>query len=167
MNTARYIIDEVERQKSILFQEFTDALDYARTIPGGNRNVSLIVQEIAFKVDPDVNQYYERDNRVGVSKTNLRRSEVGFLHGGQATRAAEVHKQFVRWCSILEFEADDYNHGSIIEYIDGDEWLCDSYIKQLLQIHPWADGNGRTASILRNWMLGTLDDPSPLPYYSF
>ena len=38
-------------------------------------------------------------------------------------------------------------------------------IKALLDIHPWADGNGRTASILRNWVYGKLDDPEPLPYY--
>ena len=29
----------------------------------------------------------------------------------------------------------------------------DECIIALLQIHPWVDGNGRTASILRNWML--------------
>lgn len=41
----------------------------------------------------------------------------------------------------------------------------DERIKHLLDIHPWQDGNGRTASILRNWLLRQLDTPEPLPYY--
>lgn len=41
----------------------------------------------------------------------------------------------------------------------------DDWIKRLLEIHPWVDGNGRTASIIRNWFLGTLESPFDLPYY--
>jgi len=42
---------------------------------------------------------------------------------------------------------------------------ADSLIKTLLDIHPFVDGNGRVASILRNLMIGSMDDPQPLPYY--
>jgi hypothetical protein len=45
------------------------------------------------------------------------------------------------------------------------EFFMELWIKGLLDIHPWADGNGRTASIVRNWMCGTLGDPTPLPFY--
>lgn len=42
---------------------------------------------------------------------------------------------------------------------------ADELIKALLDIHPWADGNGRVASIARNWLMGTLLQPTPLPRY--
>lgn len=38
-------------------------------------------------------------------------------------------------------------------------------IKEFLEIHPFEDGNGRIASLLYNYLKGTLDDPIPLPYY--
>lgn len=34
-----------------------------------------------------------------------------------------------------------------------------------LQIHPWADGNGRTFSLLWNYLKGTIDDPVHPPVY--
>ncbi len=45
------------------------------------------------------------------------------------------------------------------------EWYI--WIKAFLQIHPFADGNGRVASLLFNWGMITLDEPFPLPYYKF
>lgn len=160
MNTWQYVVSEVERQKSTNYDEFADALEFAKVFHSWNSQASPkgFIMLLAEKVEPEVNRF-ER-------MSNLRLSEVGFINGGKATKAADVQHQFSRWCGILEFEANDFG-GSIQDYIDGDESLCDSYIKQLLQIHPWADGNGRTASILRNWMLDTLDDPTPLPDYSF
>jgi Fic family protein len=41
----------------------------------------------------------------------------------------------------------------------------DEFIKQFLDIHPFEDGNGRTASLLRNIRNLTLGDPEALPYY--
>jgi hypothetical protein len=41
----------------------------------------------------------------------------------------------------------------------------DKVIKEFLDIHPFADGNGRTAWLLRVWLLNQWDDPQPLPDY--
>jgi hypothetical protein len=38
-------------------------------------------------------------------------------------------------------------------------------IKEFLDIHPFSDGNGRTAWLLRVWLLNQWDDPQPLPNY--
>jgi hypothetical protein len=40
-------------------------------------------------------------------------------------------------------------------------------IKAFLQIHPFQEGNGRIASLLFNWVLYSLNEPIPLPYYRF
>lgn len=42
---------------------------------------------------------------------------------------------------------------------------ADSIIKEFLDIHPFIDGNGRTAWLLRVWMLDQWNDPQPLPDY--
>lgn len=41
----------------------------------------------------------------------------------------------------------------------------DALIKEFLEIHPFADGNGRVASLLYNHLRGSLKDPVLLPYY--
>ncbi len=175
MWTANYVQSEVKRQHSTKFTEFEQALNLAKLTGHvhGPYEFVKFVQAIAAHVEPDINvwrlagrhpgrAHHDRGNRY----VNTRLSEVGFLiHVSQPCPANEVWSRFQRWCQIPFFEMKDFGNVTIQGYFDGDEKLVDDYIKQLLDIHPWADGNGRTASILRNWMLGTLDDPSPLPYY--
>jgi fido (protein-threonine AMPylation protein) len=33
------------------------------------------------------------------------------------------------------------------------------WFRRYEDIHPWRDGNGRTGSILHNWLCSTLDEP--------
>lgn len=52
------------------------------------------------------------------------------------------------------------------EYDETDQLhTVDIVIKEFLDIHPFSDGNGRTAWLLRVWMLNQWDDPQPLPDY--
>lgn len=55
--------------------------------------------------------------------------------------------------------------GNLITY--GDEMSAEEWLKQFLFIHPFVDGNGRTAWVLYQMLKGTLEDPLPLPYFDF
>lgn len=94
---------------------------------------------IAELVEPDVNTF-----------GRFRRTPVTFRSGGHACNWHSVPDATKRLFDALP----DHPINGV------DDWC-----KALLDIHPWADGNGRTVSILRNWILGTLDYPTALPYY--
>ena len=162
MDLINYIYDECHRQHVTNYGDFADSWDWAKKNTGqpflNPTQFGTFVQELANKCEPNVNAW--RNVAYG-THDNLRTSHVGFMYGGNAAPVGEVRERFHRWCEgtyqLLTMEYDCSVKAQDI----------DSLIRALLQIHPWADGNGRTASILRNWMLGTLDNPTPLPDYQF
>jgi len=166
MNTEEYIKFEVERQGSTKFVDFSIAVQYASLGPSFELGESLdipmaktfenFVMTIAELVEPELNDMSMAAALKG--EGNLRKTPVSFATGGTAASPADVPHQFHRW-------AVTWTEGILRPQEQPTEEEVDWSIKSLLQIHPWVDGNGRTASILRNWMLGTLDNPTALPYF--
>lgn len=158
MDINQYIQNEVDRQGSTNYVGFREALSAAKVSRMGfdisnGSSIGHFVCHLAHKVNPS-NAYHP-----GTNLRNLRTSHVGFRDGGTAAPTNEVPERFERWTNLAWNVADvglnDPAYTSDVEIIT----------KMLLESHPWQDGNGRTASIFRNWMLNTLDDPTPLPYY--
>lgn len=166
MNTEEYIKFEVERQGSTKFVDFGIAVQYASLGPsfalGEALDIPMVktfenfVMTIAELVEPELNDMSMESALKG--EGNLRNTPVGFATGGKATNPVDVPHQFHRW-------AVTWTEGILRPQEQATEEEVDRAVKALLQIHPWVDGNGRTASILRNWMLGTLDNPTQLPNF--
>lgn len=75
---------------------------------------------------------------------------VGGVHPDNIPRAMD---SWMEW----------FNHE--FDLVDRDGSRVDRVIMDFLDIHPFGDGNGRTAWLLRVWMLNQWDDPQPLPDY--
>lgn len=77
----------------------------------------------------------------------FRTSPVTFRDGGTAARSNEIER-------LLD-----------TLFMHGDTLTVEEWTKQFLWIHPFVDGNGRTAFVLYNVLNGTLDHPEPLPEF--
>jgi hypothetical protein len=55
---------------------------------------------------------------------------------------------------------------AMIRLFQAEDWMSpDEFTKEFLEIHPFADGNGRVASLIWNYLSGTIEDPEPMPYF--
>lgn len=75
-----------------------------------------------------------------------RTTPVTFQNGGTAAHHSQIERTMFRMFNLLDADTDP-----------------DEFTKAFLDVHPFADGNGRTAWVLWNWLRGTLHYPDPLP----
>jgi Fic/DOC family len=85
-----------------------------------------------------------------------RRVPVTFRDGGTAVPSREIPAVTARLFQQYEQATDGGVYGA--EHIE-------QFVRALLLIHPFHDGNGRVAFVLRNWLRGSLEAPEPLPDY--
>lgn len=93
------------------------------------------------------------------TRYGYRHTPVTFKNGGSSVNAASIPEAMVRWWE---------NRPEIkLVWDNAETEILDEWIKQFLYIHPYEDGNGRTASILRNRWLCSLNSPQDLPDYEW
>jgi Fic family protein len=51
------------------------------------------------------------------------------------------------------------------DFIADKNEYADYMAREFLIIHPFTDGNGRVASLVWNYLRGTIANPEPLPYF--
>lgn len=131
-----------ERQKKSLFETYM--------VHFFNHDVemtSLRIREIAFQIEWDNNGLYR-----------VLPVSFGGIVGGVDPEL--VGRAMDQWIGFFNGAMRGFSTGNRSNYYD-----VDALIKQFLDIHPFSDGNGRTAWLLRVWMLNQWDDPQPLPNY--
>lgn len=94
-------------------------------------------------------------NMIEPTNINWRQTSVIFANGGGSCSADVINSAMFNWINAV-----NDSHG--VHSVD-----YDALIKHLLWIHPFRDGNGRLAWILRTWLLQQCDDPKPLPDYEW
>lgn len=77
----------------------------------------------------------------------FRATPVTFRNGGTAAHHSGIEDLLLRL----------YENGN---FLTPDEWIA-----QFLWIHPFTDGNGRTAWVLHNLLSNSMDNPHPLPEF--
>ncbi len=119
-----------------------------------SRQTMILAYEVAN--NPEVRQITERfifELATCFGFSRYRQTPVSFDHGGHSAN----------WSTITEAMPRLISHAP--ELCEFYAWYA--WIKAFLDIHPFQDGNGRIASLLFNWGMGTLNEPFPLPYYRF
>lgn len=94
--------------------------------------------------------------------SSYRHVPVSFADMSQGIPWANVPRAMEQWWSEIPAV---FTHPWGGEKVHLQVVWVDNLIKDFLKIHPFVDGNGRTAWLLRVWMLNQWDDPQPLPDY--
>lgn len=137
---VEYCADEVERQG-----------DGPRAVGNMFRAWDYIVDNYAG------NRYFDEDNLRKIAALvngqggymSYRLGPAVFNQGSPALDAQHIERQLgILFAHMLTITPDEF---------------C----KRLLEIHPFEDGNGRVASLMYNWLRGSIMIPSSLPMYEF
>jgi Fic family protein len=115
--------------------------------------------DIALPLHP--NYVYMLANMIEPGKNALgayRSTPVAFANGGYAVDADLVPEAMSQWFDIVNNPGD-----GLISC--GPEFMRKTFVREFLRIHPFRDGNGRVAWILRTRFYDQWDSPVPLPKY--
>lgn len=95
------------------------------------------------------------------NKNGYRRTPVTFSNGGSSASADSLTEAMWRWADSIQILSE-----SPEGFLPED---ARALTRHLLWMHPWEDGNGRTAWVVFNWLTGNLvrGQAVPLPDFQF
>lgn len=144
---ALVAVGEAERQQ-------TDFNGYVRL---------LQAYQFGYRYHEDaINSNYIHGLAVLIDSTNqygqYRRTPVTFASGGVSVDWDLIPTAMAQWFDMVNDPADSWLRKNT-------EVMGDWLVKEFLRIHPFKDGNGRVAWILRTRFYDQWDSPEPLPKY--
>src|SRR6478736_6107669 len=130
MKVLEYIQSESDRQKASLREtiDMVEAWKYVAGFGGKMPNLETI-QHVAFLI---------------TGLQGYRQTPAVFDQGPPALDAGLIPRSMANWHMWLH-ETNEFSPRQI-----------DLIMREFLEIHPFADGNGRVASLLYNYFLGTI-----------
>lgn len=96
--------------------------------------------------------------------TGYRNTPVFFRNGGHAVNHLSIPRAMEALVSAIN-EPGIFTERRINPGVTVTDITPDTITKEFLDIHPFADGNGRVASLLWNRLNKTLNCPNPMPYF--
>ena len=93
------------------------------------------------------------------TRYGYRQTPVTFQNGGGSVNAQMIPQSMDTWW--------DCRPEIKLVWDEEETENLDRWIRHFLWVHPYEDGNGRTASILRNRWLCTMNHPLDLPDYNW
>lgn len=105
------------------------------------------VYSLATLIEPSKNQFGQ-----------YRCTPVTFTNGGGAVDWDLIPTAMAQWFDMVNNPGD-----GLISC--GPEFMRETFVREFLRIHPFRDGNGRVAWILRTRLYDIWESPDPLPKY--
>lgn len=96
--------------------------------------------------------------------TEHRKVPAVFNQGVPAVPPGEqLERAMVRWYDVLNSSQVDVASRDAL--FDTGRAIADFMTREFLLIHPFADGNGRVASLVWNYLNESIMAPEPMPYF--
>lgn len=146
MHPFDYVVSETERQSGTMrealgmYQAYQYLLE--RLVPHGWRLVEGDMQVLQKMIKNSTGEY--RSTAVTFNQMT-----------NQPMPANLVPHAMKRWGEQMNSKP----------FIDDQREYADYMAREFLVIHPFSDGNGRVASLVWNYLMNTMHDPQPMPYF--